>query len=342
MTKSQLGQFYTKNSEYITQGLLTIFPSGATIVDMFAGEMDLLRLVIDKHPVEAYDIDPRSEQVIRRDTLMNPPDYGIKWVMTNPPYLARNKNKDKKIYQKWRSDDLYKAAILSMMGCHGGVVVVPLNFWSSEDDEIRTKFLSEYVVARVNVFEEKAFEDTSYTVCSFSFNHEKNDEQVVPMHFFPSGQVMEFHLKKEEGYRVGNEVHNLDKSSVKVSRLMTGEDPNTNLFLHAIDTGADNGRIRLIVRDNPYYGRPSDRAFCSIKFNRDFTIDQQYEIARLFNEKLENYRAKYKSLFLSQYRNSTLSVARKRIGFNMAYDFISHVILELGYDVPVPVVSLAV
>ncbi len=46
--KKELGQFYTKNSQYITDDLLPIFPEDALIIDPFAGEWDLLKLVPNK------------------------------------------------------------------------------------------------------------------------------------------------------------------------------------------------------------------------------------------------------------------------------------------------------
>ena len=60
---------------------------------------DLLKFIdnIDKYQIELYDIDPTSQSIIKRDTLNDIPEYNNKFVLTNPPYLARNKNKDKTI-----------------------------------------------------------------------------------------------------------------------------------------------------------------------------------------------------------------------------------------------------
>ena len=106
-SKKTLGQFFTTNSKYIVGDLLKVFPDKATIVDPFAGNWDLLNLIKDKHKVEAFDIDPKNKETIKKDTLLKPGDYKGKWIFTNPPYLARNKNKDKTLYDKYDTNDLY-------------------------------------------------------------------------------------------------------------------------------------------------------------------------------------------------------------------------------------------
>ena len=76
-----------------------------------------------------YDIDPKIN-AITQNTLLNPPDYKDKYVITNPPFLAKNKNKDKTIYEIYDVGDLYKAAIKSFIigDVIGGILIVPLNF----------------------------------------------------------------------------------------------------------------------------------------------------------------------------------------------------------------------
>ena len=76
---------------------------------------------------ECYDIEPHSNS-IQRDTLFNPPKYKDKWVITNPPYLAKNKAKDKKIYNLYNVDDLYKASMVSMLEANGGILIIPTNY----------------------------------------------------------------------------------------------------------------------------------------------------------------------------------------------------------------------
>ena len=61
------------------------------IIEPFVGNGDLLKFIKNKenYKLEIYDIDPKCKDVIKRDTLKNPPDYTNKFVLTNPPYLQK-------------------------------------------------------------------------------------------------------------------------------------------------------------------------------------------------------------------------------------------------------------
>ena len=100
-SKKAKGQFYTVNSSYILDGLCIPPKTARCIIEPFAGKCDLLEFLVKNGntlPVELYDIDPKKEGVIQRDTLMYPPDYKDSWILTNPPYLARNKSDKKEIF----------------------------------------------------------------------------------------------------------------------------------------------------------------------------------------------------------------------------------------------------
>jgi hypothetical protein len=146
--KRNLGQFYTTNYKYILSNMK--IPEGTTrIIEPFAGECDLLKFLTNSYTIECYDIDVKNPAVIHRDTLNNPPTYEDKFVLTNPPYLARNKSTDKAIYDKYKQNDLYKCFIseLTTNNCAGGIIIVPLNFWCSirkNDIFLRKKFLNCY------------------------------------------------------------------------------------------------------------------------------------------------------------------------------------------------------
>ena len=80
-SKSKLGQFYTTNSDYILQGMEV--PKDVKIIEPFCGQGDLVKWV--DREVERYDIDPKID-AITQNTLLNPPNYKDKYVITNPPY----------------------------------------------------------------------------------------------------------------------------------------------------------------------------------------------------------------------------------------------------------------
>ena len=94
MNKQKLGQFYTTNYDYILK--ICIPNNIKNIIEPFTGEGDLLKFInIKNYNLELYDIDPKYNGTVKCDTLYNPPNYDNKFVLTNPPYLARNKNTDK-------------------------------------------------------------------------------------------------------------------------------------------------------------------------------------------------------------------------------------------------------
>ena len=133
--KQKLGQFFTTNQEYILQGL-NIPDDIKCIIEPFAGNGDLITFIKAqeyknkcKYTVSCYDIQPAKDCIIQRDTLGDPPDYNDFYIITNPPYLARNKSKDKKIFDLYNVNDLYKCFIKELLTnvCLGGIIITPLS-----------------------------------------------------------------------------------------------------------------------------------------------------------------------------------------------------------------------
>lgn len=85
-------QHYTTNASYITNSLLDFILSNAALVEPFCGAGDLVAL-FPNHEWEKYDIEPKTPDTIPCDTLLSPQNYRGKWVITNPPFLAKNKAK---------------------------------------------------------------------------------------------------------------------------------------------------------------------------------------------------------------------------------------------------------
>lgn len=325
--KVKLGQFYTKRSNYIIGNLIGDIDKKIKVIEPFCGEGDLL---IFDNEYEIYDIDPKIDKCVKRDTLKNPPDYTNKLVITNPPFLARNKNKDKTLYDLYDVSDLYKVAIKTILKCSGGILIVPLNFFCDEDNKIRNLFFERFDIIRLNIFEETVFNDTTYTICSFSFKLKENDEDfdTIECNFFPDKTIKHFDLKKSTGWRMGADFLEIIKNqkNIGIKRLTKDKIPNSNIYLRAIDTGTNTGRISLSINKNHFYGKESDRSFATIIMDKKYTEDQELLICNEFNNLLELYRNKYYSLFLTNFRNSTSSYARKRISFDVAYKLISYIL----------------
>ena len=97
MDKKQLGQFYTTNFDYILENIEIKDFKDRIFIEPFAGNNDLIKWVEKKQDVKIkkFDIDPKDDDTIKQNTLLNPLDYTDKEVITNPTYLAKNKSKSK-------------------------------------------------------------------------------------------------------------------------------------------------------------------------------------------------------------------------------------------------------
>lgn len=123
LDKQARGAFYSTKANYILQQI-TIPPTVNHIIEPFAGSGDLVVWARNaqqyKDRIDAYDIQPnpaaKCEKITVRDTLLNPPDYANAWVLTNPPYLARNKTGNKVVFDRWNTNDLFKCFLLSLCG----------------------------------------------------------------------------------------------------------------------------------------------------------------------------------------------------------------------------------
>ena len=132
--KNQKGQFFTKNSSYILQGFEK-FIKGKDVSDPFAGGKDLM-VWAKQHGasrVVGFEIDKKlvdNKTIFENDSLNNPKTY--KFVITNPPYLHKNKaNKETKdecfTDANKYFEDLYQISIYSILNSEEGILIVPLN-----------------------------------------------------------------------------------------------------------------------------------------------------------------------------------------------------------------------
>lgn len=337
MSKKERGQFYTVNHSYIMEGF---DKPDAKVVEPFAGKGDLLDW-IDNTNYEAYDIDPKRDDIAKRDTLLDPPCYKDTYIITNPPYLARNKCSSKDVFDKYKTNDLYKCFITSLVeqkdGCLGGIFIIPAGFFLSPRDvdvKCRDAFMSKYRITKVKFFEETVFPDTPTTVVAFSFVKSPRTlkTQSVKWEQRPSGKSRVFKMEKKNKWIIGGDVYDLQTDpTIKISRFVKDrENENTtNLTLCALDSGTKDGRIHLeYKKDYVYQGIDTSRTYATLCIKgMELSEEDQMRVAKEFNEFLESKREQYWSLFLPQYRESK-EYARKRIPFDLAYKIVSNLLLN--------------
>lgn len=331
--KQQLGQFFTTNYHYILQNLW-IPEKIKWIVEPFAGAGDLLHFISDhsKYNLECYDIDPQDKQlIIQRDTLLDPPCFQDKFVITNPPYLARNKCADKTIFDKYGVNDLYKCFLMLLLKspCQGGILIIPINFWCSGRDKIlRQKFLQQYEILYMNIFEEPVFQDTDYSVCSFLFMKKQNPTKPIPIMIFPEKKETQLYLQKENDYMMGGEIFHLPRTNeytITRRTRLNKDKPFTNILVKCID---DEHPISLSVikdQEKSYIDETpnlSARSYATLVIEPTLTEEEEYRLVKKFNTLLTEYRSKYHSLFLTTYRE----YKRKRISFDLVYHIVGHLL----------------
>jgi len=341
--KKNKGQFYTTKSSYILEGF-TIPPNIDCIIEPFAGMGDLIEWVKNTGvniDVEAYDIESKHSNIIERDTLKNPPDYNNKWIITNPPYLARNKCDKKDIYDKYNTNDLYKCFITSVViqnNCKGGIFIIPAGFFFSHRDidiRCRNDFMKRYRIIKVKYFEETVFDDTTTTIVAFSFEKSEIELscQEVEWVSMPSNLTQIFKMSYSNDWIIGGDIYNIPiGKGITVRRYVEGQkirdnEQLTHMTLNALDSGKKDGRISLnYKKDYIYPAKDCSRTFATFCITgKTLSEIEQKEVCSEFNEYLEDKRKKTWSLFLPQFRESK-EYARKRIPFELAYRILLHLI----------------
>ena len=327
------------------------------IVEPFVGNGDLLQFIQERGSCEimCYDVDPLhvgdraaienvenvERNVEQRDTLIDPPAYAGTFVLTNPPYLARNKALDKTIFDKYGENDLYKCFLRTLLRDPpvGGIIIIPLNFWSSirkADACLRRCFLEHFEIIRTNIFEERVFDDTSYTVCSIEFV-KRRDQAAEPIAFYiyagggGDPTCMSFELNESTNWSIGGKIYKLPQGTATVDRLTRKNAESasgiTNIKLFSIDNNASK-MIRLEITEDRFVdttAKLSERTFATLIITPELSLDQQAELVQKFNSCLRVMRKKYRSLFLTNYREST-SISRKRISFELVYSIVKYLI----------------
>jgi len=354
--KKELGQFYTTNYKYILQNLYIPSSFNGTIIEPFCGKGNLIPFINDsieknekkdKITIECYDIESDESWIIKRDTLNNPPNYLNKFVITNPPYLARNKTNDKIIFDKYKENDLYKCFLRELLSnyCYGGILIVPLNFFSSirsSDIKLRKDFFSIYKIIIINIFEEKVFNDTSYTVVSFLFIKKSNlceidnsnIDEPTKIVIHPLLKEIKHDFSKNNNYMIGGDIYNLKVNNTYSITRITSKNKdscyNTNINVKCIDDNGNN-KIKLIfvndAKDIYIDTTPnlSGRTYATLNISPKIDLEKQKELVNKFNKYFNDYREKYHSLFLSNYRESK-DIARKRVSFDLIYMIVEHIL----------------
>lgn len=319
-------QHFTNHYEQIFGNLTQYIPKDAILIEPFVGNGELLKLFPD-HVWEKYDIDPKIE-CIQQDTLNIIPEYKNKWIITNPPYLAKNKARDKQLFIKYDLDDLYKIALSTMLEAEGGLIVIPFNFFTDKNSgKIRTQFLNHFKILEINVFTTPIFDTTTYSVCAFAFIKKDIGDnetiQTINFNIFPDNISTTLEINKQYDYRLGGEILNIDTKINIFNRLVQNKDIGTNTITHIYLAGLDTRteRFNLSFKEEPYYGKSTDRVYATLISSVPLTIEQEKKLIQQFNNIVNDARDKYCNLIFTNYRDYN----RKRVEFNFVYSLLTKI-----------------
>jgi hypothetical protein len=356
--KQQLGQFFTKNTEYILQGFETHIKN-KNITDPFAGAGDLLAWAKKNGAasIKGYDIECANSFASKNDSLKNPKKY--EFVLTNPPYLYQNKIKDKSLLQNSKHTDLYQLSLEKIMDSEEGIVIVPVNFLSAENSKyIRELFLAKFEIKKANYFSEQVFRDTTYNVISFYYRKKTVKKMIFDFIIYPQKKSSKIILEQKYNWQIGGEflarinsytnklrINRLEEKDLltgghkikaayinlgtvkefKVSSEIFSKIKRNIIVLKAIDSGSENGKICLedIRKYNldALVSIKSSRHQIQLLFPETVGIKEQETIIELFNREIEEKRHRYHSLFMTNYRDKN----RKRISFDFAYNLVNYI-----------------
>jgi hypothetical protein len=137
---------------------------------------------------------------------------------------------------------------------------------------------------------------------------------------------------------VGGEFYKLPQNtSFTITRLNQSDiEQNTtgitNIKVFCLDTNTKKP-IRLEwVSDKDRFidttKKSSERSFATLIIQPEITHKRQKHLIKQFNTFLTEHRDKYKSLFLSNYRDSS-DMCRKRISFKLVYTIINYLLTLL-------------
>ena len=145
-------------------------------------------------------------------------------------------------------------------------------------------------------------------------------------------------MDKYNDYTIGGEIYKLESAKdYSIKRATSVNTTNiTNILIKCLDDSIDNKLGFDVVSDeirDMYIDRTKNstaRSYATLCINKQMTIEQQRKLVEKSNAYISVQREKYNSLFLTNYRESNLTIARKRISFDLAFKICNHILNNLS------------
>ena len=324
-SKRELGQYFTKQSiwlrPHIKEHIQSLANSYTHCVDPFAGDGHLLS-VAEELGFEkiGLDIDKgicQKNGWEKNDSIKSVKRYENAFVLTNPPYLAKNSAKRMKskmvsyfepgaipgidIGQLGVLDDLFKFAIDKVLQTYSeSVWIVPESGIQDLDDLPKWKDK----LHSITILEENPFDDTEHPVCVMVFS-KSNPKQQVWKNDELLGSYSE--MKKEH-----------DKFGRGPNKLtpMKFNDENGTLGFRAVDGTREDGSMRIKFCRGEELGYDRSNIKVSSRHLTYIGIELEGEVLDETiagaNRIIDDYRGKTKDVFLTAFMGNTKDGKRRR------------------------------
>jgi hypothetical protein len=304
-----LGQYFTKNVDIVLQSYEHLVKN-KIVIDPFVGAGHLLEWAVKHGAISTlgYDIEPVNQWCNQKmDTLMNPVDCTNMIVVTNPPYLSKNRNKsgDRRPYDKYDQNDFYKCYLASLneSNVEEALIIIPTNFLCESSDKARKALFANYYIVSGTHFDSPVFEGVKISTCIIHVKKGKKSQQSFPFKNYDTQKVFNVVLKAKYKYIFGeNFFKHIKGNEYKIIKTDKGMDaPNTNIIISLLDKGK-YGLGLTYNHSEPIYSNPKSITTYQLTIpNVNLTIDQQQTIVREFNIIMSRFRIQYNNMFLGYF-----------------------------------------
>lgn len=329
----------------IISNLWKDLPDNIDIIEPFYGAGDLLKITPENKAksIEIYDIDTsnsNNKSIQQRNTLAYPPDYKNKYIITNPPYLAKNKTESKEIYEKYKTDDLYKIAILSFLESSGGILVVPLNFLTDKRTyKIREQFLNRFYIKTINIFEYPIFKYTNIQTVSFSYLLKNNKETETEINIYKSNnekKTIYTHVNEQGLFYEQYNKYFYNNFDLELNRITIEYQKKDNeiaipIIFNLIDKNKNSfknkkGNIYCFYEKNIFVESNSIRGHCSFYTDKEIVENTDWkQVVEKWNNNINRFRTETHNISLTNFRD----VGRKRLTITECKQLLSKIIKEI-------------
>ena len=329
INKQKYAQYYSTNIKELLNNCIELFIKdynpNIPIIEPCCGQGHIIEYLKLKglNYFELYDIEPKYENTIEQDTIINPPDYNNKYIITNPPYgLYRTlKKEQKELYKEQFKDrriidNIFKIYIKQIIYANviAGILIIPINFLLSKNKKLKQLFLKKYQLIYANLFQKQTFKDARIEICTFYFKRRENLQN--NKYYFPASLITKnnnikfiMELSERNNYFYGNDIFKkiYEIKDKKIKEQIFGikidykilikkseENEKENEKEKEKENEKENDKEKEFIQNNYQYNKNNE-------INQSLTNNSYKTITKYYNKQLSLFKD---NKILSTYRKS--------------------------------------